>query len=485
MKSNELFRGILEDKNLASEIEIDRVTDRIEEITHDTCFVFTKGVFHDKSSLLPLAIAKAPAVIITEEEIECDLPVIQVKDAREALARLVCRRIGCDLDGVRLIGVTGTNGKTTTASMLAQILSHNGSKVGLIGTGKVLCAKKNITPKDYTMTTPDPYLLYPILKRMKTEGCTDIVMEVSSHALALGKVAPLRFTLSIFTSFGEDHLDFHKSKEAYLATKLELFRQSDCAVINGDDEVSMRVRSASTDALTVGAVHPSDVTFFDVEDRGIDGARFLIRYGKALTRVAIHLGGAHNLMNAALAYTAACKLGVAPHVAAEGLAIVKRIDGRMERILDRPRVIVDYAHTPEAMNFVLKSLGSSLSSGQKLFCLFGCGGEREREKRSLMARAAETYADLTVVTEDNPRKESRLQIFRDILRGFEKETHLLISDRAEAIRYLIQLAGEEDIVVLLGKGHERYTIGPRGKVSFDERKIVRDAYEERKVGHTK
>ncbi len=484
MKCKDLFAGVITEFSSLPDIDILRVTDRHEQINSATCFVMTRGVMRDKSYEIEIAKNKRPAILVSEEKVDADFPVVYVENARETLARLLYRFYRIDLSNVQLVGVTGTNGKTTTATMLTHILREDGNTVGMIGTGQILINDKDITPKGYTMTTPDPVLLYPTLAKMIAARCRYIVMEVSSHALALSKVAPLVFSVSIFTNLGEDHMDFHKNREEYLEAKRKLFLQSKCAVLGTDDEAARSLIGISPKTVCVGALYGADAEIFDIEDEGLSGISFLYRYTDALQRFRISFGGVHNVTNAALAITTAKMLGVRLCIAKEAIERV-RIRGRMEKILDAPVVIIDYAHTPEAMKIVLKTARTVLNLGQRVFCLFGCGGERDRQKRAIMAQVAEGYADLCVVTEDNSRTEDTMQIFRDILSGFHSDRHVCIKDRERAIEYLIDLAEPEDVVILFGKGHETYILRGNERVEFDERKIVHAAQKKKKEGHTK
>lgn len=484
MKSKELFAGLIKDLQALPDIEIKAVTDRHEDIDGETCFVITRGVVRDKRYEIEIAKNKRPAILVSEEEVEADFPIVRVENARETLARLLYRLYQIDLSHVQLIGITGTNGKTTTASMLTRILREDGNTVGMIGTGQILINDKNITPKGYTMTTPDPTLLYPTLAKMIEARCRYIVMEVSSHALALSKVAPLTFSISIFTNLGEDHMDFHKNQKEYLEAKRKLFLQSKCAVLGTDDEAARSLIGVCQKTVCVGALYGAEAEIFDIDDAGLSGISFLYRYEGALQRFHFPFGGMHNVTNAALAITAAKMLGVRLCIAKEALEHIK-IRGRMEKILDAPIVIIDYAHTPQAMKTVLKTARTGLNLGQRVFCLFGCGGERDRAKRAVMAQIAESYADLCVVTEDNSRNEDTVQIFRDILSGFQGDRHICIKDRQRAIEYLIDLAEPVDIILLFGKGHETYILRGNESVEFDERKIVHAAQKKKKEGHTK
>lgn len=411
-----------------------------------------------------------------------DTPLIIVDDPRAALAHALYLHNEVDKCGLKLIAVTGTNGKTTTATLLSSILNHAGIPCGRIGTGAIYSRETRLSDADYTMTTPDPELLYPSLKRMAEDGCAAAVIEASSHSIALRKLAPLTFERGIFTNLSHEHGDFHPTMEDYYLAKESLFKSCRGGIFNIDDEYSERAYNARlTESTSVGIVNRGEVYATDIEPLGELGSRFNYRQEGLISRVEIGLPGAFNIYNATMAMCCAIELGVSPKDAKDGLASVNTVDGRMEKIHSEPIVIIDYAHTPQAMENALKTLKKRLKPRQRLISVFGCGGNRDKSKRPMMARASERYADLTVLTSDNSRDEDADIILRDAEAGFAApESYVLVPDRKEAIEYALTSADRGDIVAILGKGHERYIIDGGGKRHFDEREIVKHFYSERR-----
>ena len=463
---------------------IGHITSDANDIREDTLFFLTKGVSYDTSRLLPLILSKKPKVIVTEQWPDIstgDAAVALVPSARRALAFGLYRRFLPDGLSVPLIGITGTNGKTTTATMLSHILSCEGKRVGRIMTGGIYIENEPLTDAYYSMTTPDPSVLYKTLATMKERACDAIVMEVSSHALALEKVAPLSFAIGIFTNLSEEHLDFHKSMEDYFRCKASLFSQCALGIVNADDPYARRLQGeAPCPMISVGALYDATVTARCVEDLGLDGCRYLYRTDKLSFIARLQTVGVHNVYNSMLALCASISLSVPPCRAKMHIGTLRGICGRMERIAEAPTVYIDYAHTPEALRSTLKTVNSCKKQGQKLILVFGCGGDRDREKRPKMARVAEEGADLIFITSDNPRTEAATQILTDILGGFStREKCHVISDRRQAIESALAAARPCDTVLIAGKGHERYTVDRHGYHPFDERKIVHDVLNKR------
>ncbi|MBR2930986.1 MAG: UDP-N-acetylmuramoyl-L-alanyl-D-glutamate--2,6-diaminopimelate ligase [Clostridia bacterium] len=415
------------------------------------------------------------AIVCDESFTDCDnVPRIVFADVRRALAYAYFIEEGLSDSKLRLIAVTGTNGKTTTAYSLYQILRSVGKKCGFIGTGLIELDGKRESEGFYSMTTPDPDLLYPALARMQREGCEFCVMEVSSHALTLGKVAPLHFDYALFTNLSPEHLDMHGDMESYYLAKLSLFSAAKCGIFNLDDPYGARAaRECPTRVKTFGIINRGDTYCTEIEFSGNEGADFYYKNERVIFKVRSPLIGAYNVYNLSLAILTAIELGIPPCRVKEAASRVRAPSGRLEVIHRDPTVIIDYAHTPDGVENTLKTIKKQLSSGQRLIAVFGCGGERDRSKRRLMAIAAGKYADLSVVTEDNSRGEDPEQIYADIIEGFDaKDRYVLIKDRASAIRYAIRIAGIGDTVAILGKGHEKYIIDGGGYREFDERAIA-------------
>lgn len=476
------------DSQISFESEVAHVCDAAQDIRpRKTLFFLIDGQRHPAADRLPEILAKGPMAVVCEQsdpQWSTSVPIVTVPCVRRAYANALSRMLGIDYDKMSVIGITGTNGKTSTATMLAAILHAAGKKVGFIGTGEIRIGARRICAPTYSMTTPDPEILYPALQQMQQERCRYVVMEVSSHALALQKTAPIRFACAIFTNFGSDHMDFHKSIEDYFLAKASLFRASRFGVLNGDDPASERVlKTATCPCVRVGAVFRSPIMARQVEDRGRLGSRFLYKSPNVAFLMDLKMPGIYNVYNAALALTAGIHLGVRPCIAKKAVGALTCIPGRMETIAQAPRVVIDYAHTEEALKNALQTLVREKKSGEKLITVFGCGGERDREKRPKMGKVAEALSDFTIVTQDNSRGEDPDRIIRDILAGFsDASRRRVVTDRKRAIECAMEIADDRDTIVIAGKGREPYQIDSAGYHPFDERKIVLEALKKRKNG---
>ncbi len=422
-----------------------------------------------------------PYAIVCEKEYAksvSEVPTITVRNARRALALAYSAKHRIDYNEFSVIGVTGTNGKTTTATLIHHILSEGGVKCGFIGTGVVRIGCQDATPDDYTMTTPDPSVLYPLLYKMQSEGCKAVVMEVSSHAIALEKVAGIEFALAVFTNLTPEHMDFHTSIEEYFDTKLKLLRASHRCIVNIDDRYGIEAKKRlGAKAQTVGIVRGGDASATEISSHGMEGSEFYYRTDELIFHVCTDLPGAFNIYNVMLALSAAIDYGIKPCIAKKAIKSGVFVRGRMEKIHNEPSVIIDYAHTPFAFDNALKTLKNGKKARQRLIVVFGCGGERDKFKRAQMGLVASKYADYIILTEDNSRSEPTSEIINQILDGISVGVeHEVIEDRKEAIVHALGLANHNDIVAIIGKGHERYKIDSSGLHYFDEREIVEDYF---------
>lgn len=485
IKIKELFYGTDADiEGVDTEREV-RITECPEEADESTLLFLTKkskGESRDirlKSECLPLAI-----VCDIDEELSVDnIPIIRTANTRRTLAFAYSNMYVPDYEGIKIIGVTGTNGKTSVATMLQHILTYSGYKCGFIGTGAIRIDDRNLQDRFYSMTTPDPHLLYQSIGRMKAEGCEYIVMEVSSHALALRKTDPIPFELSVFTNLSSEHMDFHTDMEDYFKTKLRLFHKSKQAVFNIDDSYARRAYAlCECEKTSIGILRRGDAYATDIVNRGTRGSSFFYREASFLFGADLKIGGAFNIYNALLALKSAIQLGIKPCIAKRAINSLSRIDGRMETIKGDITVIIDYAHTPTALENILRTLKTEKNPKQSLWVVIGCGGERDREKRAPTGRICQSLADKVILTEDNSRSERTEDIISEICAGMDcPDKVTVISDRAEAIAYAIDSARPYDIVAVIGKGQERYIIDSEGYREFDERVYIRDALEKRGV----
>lgn len=428
---------------------------------------------------------KRPSLIICDKKVDIytKLPLIRVENSREILSRLYSLFLKIDYAKTDFIAITGTNGKTTTATLLYEILLYSGYKVGFIGTGKIEYMRERFTDNFYSMTTPDPKILYRSISRMQNMGADVIVMEVSSHAIALKKVSPIPFKFGLFTNLSSEHLDFHKDIEEYYKIKVSLFNQVENGIFNSDDKYSSRAMSECFDicnTTSIGVIYEAEARGINIDIDGFSGSKYIYRDSKRIFKVNLNLIGYHNIYNSLLALKCAIDYGVKPYIANEAISKVKNIDGRFELIKDSLYIIIDYAHTPEAFKEMLNFVNKAKKYGQKVYTIFGCGGNRDKTKRPVMAKIASKYSDEIIITEDNSRDESVENIIYDIQSGATDSKKLtVIYSRHDAIEYAINTASINDIILILGKGHEKYNLGTNGYTSFDEKEIVYEALNRR------
>jgi len=439
------------------------------------------GEEQDRHPYVPEAVARgAPAVVVEEAVAAGTAAVVQVPSTRRALPLIAERLYHSPGDLLRLVGITGTNGKTTTSYLVHAVLKAAGWEPGLLGTVEYLVGG---TRRPSANSTPEAHELQRMMREMVEAGCRSAVMEVTSHGLALGRVDGIRFKVGVFTNLTRDHLNFHKTFEAYLAAKAALFDslgRDAFAVVNADDAASERVvRKCVARTLRYGASAGADVR--------VVSARTDWRGSEVeLSTPAGHLGlrltlrGRFNFWNTAAAAATALCLEVPPQTIEQAMREV-RVPGRFEGV-DRGQpfgVIVDYAHTPDALKNVLEA-ARALTQG-RLICVFGCGGDRDRGKRPQMGATSAELCDLSVVTSDNPRTEDPEAIIREILPGLGDAPCLVESDRRLAIQRGLREAAPGDVVVIAGKGHEDYQILGRDRIHFDDREVASEALTE--MGH--
>ncbi len=454
-----------------------------EKCSQNDILFITKTSSGKSRGISPAGCSAAMIVCEDDEPLDAtDVPRLITENARRSLAIAASNLYQIDYEKVKLVGVTGTNGKTTTATMIRNILTYDGHLCGFIGTGKIKIGDSEIQPQGYTMTTPDPLLLYKSIAAMQDAGCEYIVMEVSSHALMLEKLAPIRFEVGLFTNLSGEHLDFHADMESYYQAKKRLFERSACGIFCVDDPYSKRAYDeVECERISVGIINSADVYATDICLMGLSGSKIFYREKDRIFGLHLPYVGAFNVYNALMAIKCAIRLGVRPCIAKAAMTVGESIDGRMEMIHDDVTVIIDYAHTPDALENALKTLYSAKKPKQKLRVVFGCGGNRDSVKRPLMGIVASKYADDIILTEDNSRDEDTMQIIRDIASGIPSQaSYSIIPRRSDAITEAILSAAKDDIIAVFGKGHERYIIDKNGMRVFDERVIINTALELRR-----
>ncbi|MBO4284493.1 MAG: UDP-N-acetylmuramoyl-L-alanyl-D-glutamate--2,6-diaminopimelate ligase [Clostridia bacterium] len=494
-----LLPGEYEGEPIKKDYPVTGISNDGRQIEPGNLFICHKGKRFDSHVLLPtLKEAGAVAAIVAKEHGNdpAGIPLLAVEDTRRAEAHAVSRFCGSPGDRLTLIGVTGTNGKTSVSTMLWRIFNDAGIKTGLIGTtgyrGSPEYENAFVsfeTGEAATMTTPPPLTLYPLLTAMADAGITHVVIEISSQALAVSRVAPLSFAAAVFTNLTPEHLDYHRTMADYLAAKKILFRQAGIAVVNGDSPWSdLLLDGLSCRRVVCGTLGSCDFTASEVALHGNAGVTYLCQYRDGRIPVSVPIPASFTVINSLLAIAAAKTLGVGTDSSVGTLARLPAVPGRMERVDTEGfpfSVLIDYAHTEAALRSLLTSVRAFCRPGQRIVLLFGCGGDRDPAKRSEMGRTAEELADFTVVTSDNSRNEDPKKIISGILSGMKRtDKRRVIVDRRRAIEYVIQTACPGDVILLVGKGHEKYEIGADGVRDFDEKKIIVEALEARRNGHT-
>ena len=470
-------------------VEVAGIATDSAKVVENCIFICVRGTRYDGHDYVNEAISAGARVIVAEKvRNECvgGAALLYVENTRRAAALLYNLWYGDPSSKMRFVGVTGTNGKTSVAYMLYGILRSVGYKTGLIGTVETVSAGKRLAVSA-GMTTPDPESLYSTLAQMYRDGVEIVVMEVSSHALAQCRTDAIVFECAIFTNLSEEHLDFHKSMEDYYKAKLKLFYGAKSAVINVDDNAGKRIFDSLCGAETLKkscSRREGDFCALDAKCAFHTTEYLLIRENDKCNarRVELPLAGEFQVMNSLEAIAAAEMLGVDIAVACGALEKIERISGRLELVESKEiNVLIDYAHTPDALERVLRSVRSFMLKGSKLILLFGCGGDRDKSKRKTMGQIASRLADFTVVTSDNSRSESPREIIKDILKGINKEKEFIVieSRRDAIIAAIAQYARQGDTVLLAGKGHEAYEIDSTGRHPFDEREIIKHALRRR------
>lgn len=472
-----LLRELLPNvKGELSNLEICGVTCNSRKVGKDYAFVCIKGTGADGHNFAPDALKSGAAVIIAERDLGLDNQII-VDNTRRTYADMCALWFDNPASKLHLIGVTGTNGKTSVTYMLKAILETAGHKVGLIGTIQNLIGDTVISSHN---TTPEAYELNELFSQMSTEGCDYCVMEVSSHALDQYRVYNLPFEVALFTNLTQDHLDYHVTMENYLKAKKRLFSMCKTAVINIDDEYSKSlIEGLDCNIVTCSNGDNATYSAHSVKYRPDSVEYELLNAGK-LTHIKVLTGGEFTVYNSMLACAAALECGIDAETVQKAFLSLHGVKGRAESVPTGRdfSVIIDYAHTPDGLKNILSTF--SRCEKNRLVVLFGCGGDRDKTKRPIMGSIAVRFADYVIVTSDNPRSENPAAIIEDILEGTDgyNTPVKVIENRIEAIKFAIKTALPGDIIVLAGKGHETYQILSDKTIHLDEREVIRDALTE-------
>ena len=472
MLLSELAGATAHEKRTGEDVPVASLQYNSRKVGKGDVFCCIVGTFSDGHAYAAQAVEAGAAALVVERELPLPVPQVVVKNTRIAMAEMAAAFYGYPARGMRIVGVTGTNGKTSTTYMLKAIAEQCGWKVGLIGTIRNLIGERII---DTERTTPESVDLQRILREMKDEGVDLVVMEVSSHSLDQRRVHGIEFETAIFTNLTQDHLDYHKTFENYLAAKMRIFRQARQAVVNRDDPHAETILNARTIPYkTFGIREQADISASEI-DITTRGVQFDMHCVPGNVRMYVPIPGLFSVFNAMGAAAAALQLGISLPAIKNGIETMGSVSGRLEPLPTGGRnftVLLDYAHTPDALENILKT-ARGFAKG-RIVTLFGCGGDRDHAKRPIMGEIAGRFSDFLVVTSDNPRTEDPMAIIEAVLEGVHKSgcPHIVVENRYEAIRYALEHAEPEDVIILAGKGHENYQEVGGGKRHFDEKEIV-------------
>jgi UDP-N-acetylmuramoyl-L-alanyl-D-glutamate--2,6-diaminopimelate ligase len=458
----------------------------VSHVTHDSrlvqpgsMFVAIRGLAADGNQFVDVAFRKGASVVVSEAAAPPGVAWVRVPDARASLALFSAAVLGDPSRALTLVGVTGTNGKTTTTHLIDAALRAHGKKVGLLGTVQYRIGDR---VAEAVRTTPEASDLQALFREMADAGCSHAVLEVSSHSLELKRVHGCEFQVAVFTNLTRDHLDFHGDMNRYFAAKRILFdallREDGWAILNADDDRTPGLTATTRGRVwTYGLDRPADLRARDVV-LSLEGTRFQVDSPAGSFEIQTPLLGRFNVQNLLAAFGAALALGVPPETAILGLASLAGVPGRLERVAVGQdfTVVVDYAHTDDALKNLLETVRELRP--RRIITVFGCGGDRDRTKRPLMGAVAARLSDVVVVTSDNPRSEPPEAILEEIQRGMNgtrrAQRHVIV-DRREAIGRALGMAGPGDAVVIAGKGHETYQVLRDRTVPFDDRQVAREA----------
>jgi UDP-N-acetylmuramoyl-L-alanyl-D-glutamate--2,6-diaminopimelate ligase len=479
MKLRELLKGInYTIINGSDDIDINKLEYDSRKVENGDVFFCVEGYKVDGHDYAEKAQSKGAYAIVCQKliPISSACTLIKIEDTRKGLAEAASNFYGEPWKSLKMIGITGTNGKTTSTYMIKAILEEAGNKVGLIGTIANYIEDKKITSH---RTTPESLELHQLLREMVDAGVSYCIMEVSSHSLVLNRVHGIKFSEAIFTNLTQDHLDFHETFENYYNAKLMLFKNSLNSIVNLDDEYGKRILDdVQNNKITYGIDINSEMTAKNIvmHSRGI---KFDLVYSDESVAINLNIPGRYNIYNALGSAAASVNEGISLENVKRGLERVF-VPGRCEIVNNDKKmnyeIILDYAHSPDSLENILKTV-REFTKG-RLIAVFGCGGDRDKAKRPIMGKIGSCLSDIAVITSDNPRTEDPNVIIQDILKGVINENYLVIENRKEAIKKAIELAKKDDIIVVAGKGHEDYQELKDEVIHFDEREVIADIIKE-------
>lgn len=470
MLACELFKSVCTDE--IKDIDITSVTYDSRKVKDGSVFVCIKGFETDGHKYAKTAVENGAAVVVAQDKIDVGVPVVYVENSRRVMAELACTFYGNPSEQFSLVGITGTNGKTTITYLIKSILETAGKRVGVIGTNQNIIGDKVLLTKSTTPTTPNALELQQLFTEMVHYGAEYVVMEVSSHALDLDRVHGCNFDVGVFTNLTQDHLDFHKTMENYLNAKAKLFGLSEKGVVNFDDDGGKKIVNDAKcpDILKTGLEAGCDLRAENIKITA-RGSQFDMVYNGKKYPAMVRIPGQFSVYNAICAAGAALQLGIDIDTVIKGLESATGVVGRVEIVPTDTdyTVIIDYAHTPDGLENIIRCV-KGFAEG-RVITLFGCGGDRDNSKRSVMGEISGQLSDFSIITSDNPRTEDPDGIIDEIEAGMKKTDgeYIRITDRRKAIAYALDTAKAGDVIVLAGKGQETYQIIGKEKFDFDER----------------
>lgn len=466
--------------NYNNKIDVKGISYNSQKTKAGDIFVCLKGEYSDGHNWAKMAKERGAVALLCEKELDVDLPQIIVKSTRHTIADVAALLYGYPSKEINLVGVTGTNGKTTVTHLLQKIFEANNEKCALIGTLGYKISSED-TYHDAKHTTPQAPELQATFRKIVDENIKNTVIEVSSHALEQNRVGQCCFNGAVLTNLTQDHLDYHITMDNYFEAKAILFKNlkpGSFAVINADDDYAERFKSVvpeGIETLTYGIKNNADVSASDIKFSTL-GVSFVLKYGEKTQKVNLKMNGIFSVYNALAAITTALASGLDMGLSISTLENTAGVAGRFEIVNNHPMVIVDYAHTPDGLENVLKTAREITPENAHLICIFGCGGDRDATKRPKMGAIADKLADKIVITSDNPRSEDPQQIISDILTGIQSispQRVFVEPDRGAAIGLIKKIAQNDDVVLVAGKGHEDYQILGDKTIHFDDREQVR------------